>query len=94
MKRYDFVAIGGGNAGLTAASKVAAAGLRTALIDRGPVGGLCPLNGCNPKKILVRSTEVLDEIRHAGKFGISANNLKSFQFTYPKFSSTLPYTLG
>ncbi|HWP42054.1 MAG TPA: NAD(P)/FAD-dependent oxidoreductase [Blastocatellia bacterium] len=73
MRRYDFIAIGGGNAGLTAVSKVAGAGLRAALIDRGPVGGLCSLNGCNPKKVLVRSTEVLDQIRHAERFGISVS---------------------
>lgn len=70
MRDYDFVAIGGGNAGLTAASRIAGAGHRTALVDRGPIGGLCSLNGCNPKKVLVRSTELLDEIRHAEKFGI------------------------
>ena len=70
MRDYDFVAIGGGNAGLTAAARIAGAGHRTALIDRGPIGGLCSLNGCNPKKVLVRSTELLDEIRHAAKFGI------------------------
>jgi glutathione reductase (NADPH) len=69
-RRYDFVAIGGGNAGLTAASRLAAAGRRVALVDRGPVGGLCSLNGCNPKKVLVRSTEVLDEIRRAAEYGI------------------------
>src|SRR5215216_1811515 len=70
MRSYDFLAIGGGNAGLTAASTAAAAGHRTALVDRGPIGGLCSLNGCNPKKVLVRSTELLDEIRHASRFGI------------------------
>ena len=70
MRDYDFVAIGGGNAGLTAVARIAGAGHRTALIDRGPIGGLCSLNGCNPKKVLVRSTELLDEIRHAAKFGI------------------------
>jgi glutathione reductase (NADPH) len=70
MKRYDFVAIGGGNAGLTAAAKVAGAGHKTALIDKGAVGGLCSLNGCNPKKVLVRATEVLHEIRRAATFGV------------------------
>ena len=74
MIDYDFVAIGGGNAGLTAVSRIAGAGHRTALIDRGPIGGLCSLNGCNPKKVLVRSTELLDEIRHADKFGIEVSN--------------------
>lgn len=73
MRRYDFIAIGGGNAGLTAASQVAHAGRRTALVDRGPIGGLCSLNGCNPKKVLVRSTEVLDEIRRAAELGIELN---------------------
>ena len=70
MRSYDFVAIGGGNAGLTPASTIAAAGHKTAVIDRGPIGGLCSLNGCNPKKVLVRSSELLDEIRHASRFGI------------------------
>ena len=69
-RRYDFVAIGGGNAGLTAAAAVAAAGRRVALVDRGPVGGLCSLAGCNPKKVLVRTSEALDEIRHAAELGI------------------------
>jgi glutathione reductase (NADPH) len=76
MKKYDFVAIGGGNAGLTAVSRIAAAGFRTALIDRGPVGGLCSLNGCNPKKVLVRSSEVLEEVRHAAKFGIDVGEVR------------------
>jgi pyruvate/2-oxoglutarate dehydrogenase complex dihydrolipoamide dehydrogenase (E3) component len=40
MRRYDFIAIGGGSAGLTAAFRVARAGQRTALVDHGPVGGL------------------------------------------------------
>jgi glutathione reductase (NADPH) len=70
MKRYDFVAIGGGEAGLAAVSKVANAGRRAALVDCAPVGGLCSLNGCNPKKVLVRTTEVLDEIRRAREYGI------------------------
>lgn len=71
MKRYDFVAIGGGNAGLSAAAKITGAGHKTALIDKGAVGGLCSLNGCNPKKVFVRATEVLNEIRHAANFGIA-----------------------
>ena len=74
--KYDFVAIGGGNTGLGATSRIAAAGHRVALIDRGNIGGLCSLNGCNPKKVLVRSSEVLNEIRHAGKFGIDVGGVK------------------
>src|SRR5438477_935475 len=70
MEKYDFVAIGGGNTGLSAAYRIAAAGRKVALVDRGPVGGLCSLAGCNPKKVLVRTSELLDEIRHAAEFGI------------------------
>ena len=76
MKSYDFIAIGGGNSGLTSTSIVAGAGKSTALIDRGPIGGLCSLNGCNPKKVLVRSSEVLDEINHASKFGIDVGDIR------------------
>ena len=72
MPDFDFVSIGGGNTGLSAAYRVAAAGKRVALVDRGPVGGLCSLAGCNPKKVLVRATEVLDEVRRSGEHGIDA----------------------
>src|SRR5215467_7067912 len=72
MRSYDFVAIGGGNTGLTASYRIAGAGKKVALVDRGPVGGLCSLAGCNPKKVLVRATEVLDEVRRSGEHGIDA----------------------
>ena len=70
MTDYDLVVIGGGNTGLSASYGVAAAGRRVALVDRGPVGGLCSLAGCNPKMIFARATEVLDEVRRAGEHGI------------------------
>lgn len=66
----DLVVIGGGNTGLSAAYRVANAGKKVALVDPGPVGGLCSLAGCNPKKVFVRATEVLDEVRRAGEHGI------------------------
>jgi glutathione reductase (NADPH) len=67
---YDFVAIGAGNTGLSAAYRVADAGRRVAIVDPGPIGGLCSLAGCNPKKVFVRATEVLDEVRRSGEHGI------------------------
>lgn len=75
MTDYDLVVIGGGNTGLSAAYGVAAAGRRVALVDRGPVGGLCSLAGCNPKKVFVRATEVLDEVRRAGEHGIRTGDV-------------------
>ncbi len=76
VSRYDFIAIGGGNAGLAAAHRIARAGRRVALVDKGPVGGLCSLAGCNPKKVLVRATEVLEEVRHAGQHGIAVGDVE------------------
>lgn len=75
-QRYDFIVIGGGNSGLTPAHMVAEAGRRVAVIDPGPIGGLCNLGGCKPKKILVRATEVLDTVRRAGEHGIMASGVE------------------
>ena len=75
MDHFDFIALGGGNAGLTASKKVRAASKRVALIDPTPIGGLCSLNGCNPKKVLVRATEVLQEVRDAHQHGIHTGEL-------------------
>ncbi|HVZ41077.1 MAG TPA: NAD(P)/FAD-dependent oxidoreductase [Candidatus Kapabacteria bacterium] len=70
MTTYDFIVIGGGRAGFSALAPVAASGERTALIDHGAIGGLCSLNGCNPKKVLVRSSEVVEELSNAHRFGV------------------------
>jgi glutathione reductase (NADPH) len=70
VEHYDFIALGGGNAGLGASKGVRAAGKKVALIDPMPIGGLCGLRGCNPKKVLVRATEVLHIVKEAGEHGI------------------------
>ena len=75
MKQYDMVVIGGGNTGLSAAYRVARAGRRVALIDKGPVGGLCSLAGCNPKKVVVRASEVLETVRRAGEHGVNTGEV-------------------
>lgn len=75
MEHFDFIALGGGSAGLTASHTVAAAGKKAALIDPTPIGGLCSLKGCNPKKILVRASEVLHEVRNAAEHGIRTDNV-------------------
>lgn len=71
MADYQVIVIGGGNAGQGAAFRTARGGKKTALVDRGDVGGLCALRGCNPKKVMVRASEVLDEVRRAGLHGIT-----------------------
>jgi len=75
VKQYDMIVIGGGSGGLSAAYSVAQAGRRVALIDKGPVGGLCSLAGCNPKKVFVRASEVLDTVRRAGEHGVNIGEI-------------------
>ena len=75
MKQYDMVVIGGGNTGLAVANRVSTAGRRVALVDKGPVGGLCSLAGCNPKKVFVRASEVLDEVRRASEHGVDVASI-------------------
>jgi glutathione reductase (NADPH) len=71
MADFEVLVIGGGNGGQGVAFRTAKAGKRTALVDKGDVGGLCALRGCNPKKVMVRATELLDEVRRAGIHGIT-----------------------
>lgn len=58
---YDLIVIGAGVAGMAAANKCAAEGWRVAITDPLPFGGTCALRGCDPKKILRRGAEVVDD---------------------------------
>ena len=75
LEHVDFLVLGAGTAGLVAAHRVAGAGRKVAIVDPGPVGGLCSLRGCNPKKILVRATEVLHTVRQAAEHGVTAADI-------------------
>jgi pyruvate/2-oxoglutarate dehydrogenase complex dihydrolipoamide dehydrogenase (E3) component len=77
---YDVAVLGGGSAGYAAARTAAGAGLKTAVIEGGEeVGGLCILRGCMPTKALLYTAEVMHLARHAGPWGIRAENA-SFDF--------------
>lgn len=62
--------IGGGPAGYAAAVSAAQQGKKVLLIDKGSLGGTCLNEGCIPTKSLLESANVLDKIKHAGRFGI------------------------
>ncbi|MFZ1109217.1 MAG: dihydrolipoyl dehydrogenase [Rhodomicrobium sp.] len=70
---FDVAVIGGGPGGYVAAIRAAQLGLRTAVIERGELGGICLNWGCIPTKALLRTAEVLTLIRHAGEFGLETN---------------------
>jgi dihydrolipoamide dehydrogenase len=68
---YDLVIVGSGPGGYVAAIRAGQLGLRVACVEKDPkFGGTCTHRGCIPTKALLHSAEVLDQIRHAGDFGI------------------------
>jgi pyruvate/2-oxoglutarate dehydrogenase complex dihydrolipoamide dehydrogenase (E3) component len=69
---YDCVVVGAGSGGYAAARTVRDCGSSVALIDRGPLGGLCILRGCMPSKAYLASSDALHDAREAGVLGIHA----------------------
>ncbi len=67
---YDFIAIGGGTAGLVSTGGLALLGLRTAIIERDRLGGDCLVHGCVPSKALVHAGKVAHGARTAGAWGV------------------------
>ncbi|MCK0505378.1 dihydrolipoyl dehydrogenase [Aromatoleum anaerobium] len=70
QEKFDLTVIGGGPGGYVAAIRAAQLGLRTALIEREHLGGICLNWGCIPTKALLRSAEIFDHFKHAGDFGL------------------------
>lgn len=67
---YDVVVLGGGPGGYVAAIKAAQMGKNTCIIERGAFGGTCLNVGCIPTKALLKSVEILNEVKHSEKYGV------------------------
>jgi len=76
-KTHDVIVIGGGSAGYAAARTACDAGADVAIVDQGPLGGLCILRGCMPTKAILRSAEVASLIRRAKEFGLSSASVEA-----------------
>jgi pyruvate/2-oxoglutarate dehydrogenase complex dihydrolipoamide dehydrogenase (E3) component len=70
MKKHDIVIIGGGSGGYAAARTAHEAGADVAIVDQGPLGGLCILRGCMPSKAILRSAEIMEHMRRGPEFGL------------------------
>jgi dihydrolipoamide dehydrogenase len=70
---YDVIVVGAGPGGYVAAIRAAQLGLRTAVVERAFLGGICLNWGCIPTKALLRSAEILHEIETARSFGIAVD---------------------
>lgn len=76
---YDYAVIGGGPGGYTSAIRASQLGLKTICIEKELLGGVCLNWGCIPTKTLLKSAELLEEIRNAEKLGLKVDGV-SFDF--------------
>jgi dihydrolipoamide dehydrogenase len=75
-KSYDLIVIGSGPGGYVAAIRASQLGMKTAIVERAELGGICLNWGCIPTKALLRSSEVYHLITHAKDYGFSVENPK------------------
>jgi len=71
---YDLIVIGSGPGGYVAAIRASQLGLKTAIVERSELGGICLNWGCIPTKALLKSASVFEYINHAADFGISVKS--------------------
>src|SRR5687768_363172 len=73
--QYDVIVLGSGPGGYVAAIRAAQMGLKTAIVERELLGGICLNWGCIPTKALLRSAEVFHQIQNAASYGLSADKV-------------------
>lgn len=72
---FDLIVVGGGPGGYVAAIRAAQLGMKTAVVEREHMGGICLNWGCIPTKALLRTSEVFGLIKHADSFGLSVKDV-------------------
>ncbi|MDE2265354.1 MAG: dihydrolipoyl dehydrogenase [Alphaproteobacteria bacterium] len=73
---FDVIVVGGGPGGYVCAIRAARLGLKTAVVERDKLGGICLNWGCIPTKALLRSSEIWHLMHRLNEFGFSAENFK------------------
>ncbi|MBB3861182.1 dihydrolipoamide dehydrogenase [Novosphingobium hassiacum] len=76
-EQYDVIVLGSGPGGYVSAIRCAQLGLKTAIVERENLGGICLNWGCIPTKALLRSAEVLNHMKHAASYGLAADNIRA-----------------
>ena len=76
MADFDVVVLGSGPGGYVAAIRAGQLGLRTAIVEKAEVGGICLNWGCIPSKALLRNAEVVGLVQHAEDYGIAFDNVR------------------
>jgi dihydrolipoamide dehydrogenase len=76
-EQYDLIVLGSGPGGYVAAIRAAQLGLKTAIVERELLGGICLNWGCIPTKALLRSAEVFHHMQHAKDYGLVAKGIEA-----------------
>ncbi|HTG38284.1 dihydrolipoyl dehydrogenase [Sphingomonas sp.] len=74
---YDLIVLGSGPGGYVAAIRAAQLGLKTAIVERENLGGICLNWGCIPTKALLRSAEIFHYMQHAKDYGLAAQGISA-----------------
>lgn len=72
--KYNVIVVGSGPGGYVAAIRASQLGLKTAIVEKESLGGICLNWGCIPTKALLKSAEVFDYLRHAKEYGINVKD--------------------
>lgn len=75
--QYDLIVLGSGPGGYVAAIRASQLGLKTAIVERESLGGICLNWGCIPTKALLRSAEIYHYMQHASSYGLTASNISA-----------------
>ena len=82
---YDLIIIGSGPAGYVAAIRAGQVGLKTAIIEKNQIGGMCLNWGCIPSKSMMESVKLYQRItKDSARFGIEGIDKKSVSFNWSK----------
>ena len=74
---YDLIVIGSGPGGYVAAIRASQLGMKTAVIEKAELGGICLNWGCIPTKALLKSAQVYEYLLHAQDYGMKATNVEA-----------------
>jgi pyruvate/2-oxoglutarate dehydrogenase complex dihydrolipoamide dehydrogenase (E3) component len=75
-QQFDLIVVGAGSGGYAAARTARDLGASVAMVDHGPLGGLCILRGCMPSKTLIATGDIAHDVRHAHELGVHAGEPK------------------
>lgn len=82
--KYDVIIIGSGPGGYVAAIRVGQIGLKTAIIEKDDIGGMCLNWGCIPTKSIIESAKIFHKMKTVSEFGIDGIDVKTITLNWQK----------